>query len=595
MRFIKPVKPIFMITVSGLVLAVVFGAVMLGRVNNVFQNGDNVMNVTLQDFAPGTQVSYRITSDTVILSQEQVQIDGKGSLSLPIDKEMIASVSEASTIKYELDMAGADFANEEEQSPADILRVILALNPQNGKMNVSASGLKDYAEITLKQNDIEEQKLNADWAGLFSAELGDISNQDQNNLGIKEKERINETQLAFQNSGINSDLLHNHMGMPKIDVQIVGKMYGDSDGSSLPAVRSGWSATLIRMTEQFSAVMAQQTMIIGMFFDANIQLETQRKLQELQARAHKDYHPSEQMCRIGTYVRSVAHSQSKAELEKAAINRYLIEEYMGVEDTAAAGGSTVYEEAKVKDYEDNYCDGADNGAAVGAICDVATSSTKAETLERRNKDIDYTRAVESKLTLDLNYTDGTVGDEESDVLALARYLYFSTAFAVPEVSTIKDNIIAHYDSRSYAAKMSVAHNSFVNIIGMKAAAPAILDEDAGWVYMKSMLRNEFSLSDDDILDMMGERPSYYAQMEVLTKKIYQNPNFYVNLYDKPANVKRIGASLDAILLMNMRDRFESLLRREMLSAVLVEHSLQDRVSEINSGMFEEMQRAQIEQ
>ena len=99
--------------------------------------------------------------------------------------------------------------------------------------------------------------------------------------------------------------------------------------------------------------------------------------------------------------------------------------------------------------------------------------------------------------------------------------------------------------------------------------------------------------EEQIDEILGERPSYYAQMEVLTKKIYQSPNFYTNLYDKPANVKRIGASIDAITIMNQRDRFESLLRREMLTSVLVEEALGTHVEEVNANMYEAMQKSQI--
>lgn len=117
--------------------------------------------------------------------------------------------------------------------------------------------------------------------------------------------------------------------------------------------------------------------------------------------------------------------------------------------------------------------------------------------------------------------------------------------------------------------------------------------------MKAMLRefgiqdrNASGSTDDEIHAMLGVRPSYYAQMEVLTKKIYQTPDFYTNLYDKPVNVERIGVAMDAISIMNQRDRYESLLRREMLTAMLVEDALAPHVEDVNARIFSAMQEVQ---
>jgi hypothetical protein len=53
-----------------------------------------------------------------------------------------------------------------------------------------------------------------------------------------------------------------------------------------------------------------------------------------------------------------------------------------------------------------------------------------------------------------------------------------------------------------------------------------------------------SAADND--QYLGERPSKNAIVEVLTKKIPQNPTFYTKLYESPTNVERIGAMQDAV-------------------------------------------------
>src|SRR5690606_33409400 len=84
---------------------------------------------------------------------------------------------------------------------------------------------------------------------------------------------------------------------------------------------------------------------------------------------------------------------------------------------------------------------------------------------------------------------------------------------------------------------------------------------------------------EEIYELIGEHPSFYAQLEILTKKIYQNPDFYAGLYDKPANVARKSVALRAIELMLDRAIYESQLRREMASSVLLSATLQTQLKD----------------
>ena len=77
------------------------------------------------------------------------------------------------------------------------------------------------------------------------------------------------------------------------------------------------------MTEQLVSNMMHQMFIIGTFFDAKIQLDTQRLLQRKMAEAHKDYHPSIGMCEFTTNARSLAASKMNAQLTTQAISKQL--------------------------------------------------------------------------------------------------------------------------------------------------------------------------------------------------------------------------------------------------------------------------------
>ncbi|HBR69583.1 MAG TPA: hypothetical protein DEA55_09435, partial [Rhodospirillaceae bacterium] len=92
------------------------------------------------------------------------------------------------------------------------------------------------------------------------------------------------------------------------------------------------------MTEQLSATMAYLMLPIGAMLDAKHQLESKRILQTMQAEALKDYEPSDQMCRFGTFVRSVAQTESRAALEKGIVNEMLMERYRNVNDGISSEG-----------------------------------------------------------------------------------------------------------------------------------------------------------------------------------------------------------------------------------------------------------------
>ena len=51
------------------------------------------------------------------------------------------------------------------------------------------------------------------------------------------------------------------------------------------------------------------------------------------------------------------------------------------------------------------------------------------------------------------------------------------------------------------------------------------------------------------------------------------PEFFVDLYDKPANVARKNVALQAISLMQRRDLFKSSLRSESILSAIIELEL----------------------
>ncbi|PZO88415.1 MAG: hypothetical protein DI626_01820 [Micavibrio aeruginosavorus] len=352
---------------------------------------------------------------------------------------------------------------------------------------------------------------------------------------------------------------------------------------------------LMLFTEQMSAMAMHQVVAIGALLDAKHQLETQRLFQELTARAHKDYHPSEGVCTFGTVTRSLAASERNTELSTAAFSSRLIQRELLSADTLAGNGQMSDMASRIAQFRKLYCSKVSNGNGLSKLC-----PDESKDPSRMDYDVNYTAVMETPLTLKLDFTSEgdtdhkdnkhvqTLSADEEDVFALSANLFahrvspiMAQTFLTDKDGNVNVNGAYHYmNIRSIAAKRSVARNSFAAIAGMKSQG-----EKEVKPYLHALLKEMGVADEKELTAFLGDRPSYYAQMELMTKKIYQNPMFYTDLYDKPANIDRKAVSMQAIELMQRRDIYRSALRSEAILAVMLETALieaQDKaVNELN--------------
>jgi hypothetical protein len=356
---------------------------------------------------------------------------------------------------------------------------------------------------------------------------------------------------------------------------------------------------LMMMTEQLSAGAMQQMQIIGSFMDAQNQLETQMLFQRLAARAHKDYQPSIELCEIGTTARALAAADRRGEFNSIVMARRMQDRQLTNMNSIAADGTFSDIRSRINIFRSTFCDINDNNRDQGApqtgleiFC-----NNNSGPADRVNNDVDFTRTAYLPLTVDVRFDDGVVQNDETDILALAMNLYANNAMnpipinfitvppnygSTPLVQPRNDPTVL-LDVRAVTAKRSVAHNSFANLVAMKSASgviPAAAAARDPYPFMASILNQLGVTNDAEIEEIIGLHPSYYAQMEVLTKKMYQRPEFYTNLYGKPANVQRVSAAMRAIGLMQNMDMFESRLRSEAALSVLLELKIDEVQQEI---------------
>lgn len=338
------------------------------------------------------------------------------------------------------------------------------------------------------------------------------------------------------------------------------------------------------MGEQLAAVGTQQVAMIGMFLDATEQLETQRLLQELKARAHKDYHPSMEMCEFGTRVKSLAASERKGEVNTLVLSEQSLDRLLN--NTGLAAAETAREKrARLDQYRRTYCNVYDSGRKLDMLCPPVSNQTTLSPAQRArlNSDIDYARTLKNPFTIDMDLSNGiALTNKEEDIIALGKNLYRNEAIPIISPNSLQNyaNFVvndyqkAYLKARSAIAKNSVAENSFNALVALKSeGTPGSREFLEAYLY-------ELGVPSSETEQYIGLNPSYDAQMKLLTKTIYQNPKFYTNLYDKPANIVRKGVAMQAIGLMQKFDLYKSYLRTEASLSILLEVSVEKLQGEV---------------
>lgn len=364
-----------------------------------------------------------------------------------------------------------------------------------------------------------------------------------------------------------------------------------------------------KMAEQISANFFHQAFSIGTFFDAKHHLETQNLLQELQVETYQDYQPSEEICTFGTAVRSFAHTDAATETAALALSRRQMARHTGKKNMGGAKSPTMDKYNRWIRFTNVYCDPQDNNwlstdtsnTGLATFCNSQTtppttpSPSDIEKRHRVNIDIDFGRAVENKRVIDV-YGGSWVGaGDELDVLTLSNNLYGhniinrdvrTTRAADPQSAQRYSNM------RSIIAKRGVAENSFNNIVALRTQSSTVRGVNISNTNLfLGRILMDLGIPEDEVVEVYGIDTettnfvdpedldaSYLAMLEILTKKVFQNPNFYANLYDTPANVERKAAALDAFDIMLDRAIYKSQLRREMAMSVLLSTSVENHMS-----------------
>ncbi|QQG36445.1 MAG: hypothetical protein HYS17_01240 [Micavibrio aeruginosavorus] len=343
---------------------------------------------------------------------------------------------------------------------------------------------------------------------------------------------------------------------------------------------------MMEMAEQLTGIGEMQVFSFGAILDAKEQLETQRLIQEKTAQAQRDYHPDMGMCTIGTAAISLAASDRSGETAAVILNKRMIDRQLSLKNSPGHESMTSDVEGRIEQLRRRFCDRHSNTGNTNQICLAAASGPNI------NKDIDYAGTVGLKRTINMNLVNGAVDSDDENIMALATNLYGGTVFqrtrtpANIELDNEKSwetGIATDFlDKRAITAKRNLAQNSFNAIVGMRSAGSGASANVGNYIHA---IFNQLGVGTTaEARQMLGNNPSYYALLEAISQKIYQDPEFYTNLYDAPANVLRKNVAMQAINLMLDRDTFKSELRTEALLSLWLETELARYQSDISNDM-----------
>ncbi len=368
-------------------------------------------------------------------------------------------------------------------------------------------------------------------------------------------------------------------------------------------------AALPRIARAFQNVISMEGFLIGQAVDAQNLQTSLLAVQRSTIKTYRDTAISTQVCRFGSLSYGLAKSQdistaTQQNLATRSLHRQMLRTEMAPAKTAIAGSKSTFgtnadKMARLDQFKTAFCDVNDNYNALKELACGGILDYKV------NRDLDYTRTIDEPLTLLTNFHRPGSGPsfDDDNIMALQNNLYgheLMINMGPSDINAIKvsnsfEALKKFYTYRGVAAKRSVAANSFAAIAGLKANGSAGTPNDPNdptkqnsFIFQKEIMK-ELGLPSTDPHEHAkkylasgliaptkpyADAPSYYAQMEVLTKKQFQSPQFYDNLMDNPANNTRKQAAIKALALTQDRDIYESLRRSEMLMSALLELNVQ---------------------
>ncbi len=332
---------------------------------------------------------------------------------------------------------------------------------------------------------------------------------------------------------------------------------------------------LKKKTQQISQNDQQESNAQGAIVDATLANEQAIDVGVTQAETAIDYAAHPFIGQMATYARGLALSSERMRQSQLLRGDAGTAELLAASGTLTAKGGGAVEDWRLKNLKDIYIDPDQQG---GYLRKLVQGS------DRVNRDLDVARSLLGRQTLDINFEDTTLTDDERDFLALKENLASSTAMDTSRMRDLAANDAMLTDVPellSMTARRSIIDRTINTMAGMRARG-----SDVSAPEMQALLR-QLGYGDDapEMKDVAGQA-SYEAHMDILTRRVFQNPNMYVNLIANPVALRRILVAQNAVRNMQQFDMYATTTRSEDLTALWAWLETREQFNKAQSGLNE---------
>jgi hypothetical protein len=350
--------------------------------------------------------------------------------------------------------------------------------------------------------------------------------------------------------------------------------------------RDYFNPELQRSIAAINSFTLGQSALTGATIDGQTNIQSVQSFQSATAQSLKNNQSSEALCRFASVGKSLAADDVKRRAQQILFSEIGLARSLGTEGSPAASGAVGDMGARIAMFVSEFCDKKDHNNGLALMCagvEASQFASAGSPLNRKNADINFVESISLKPTLSIDLASNTIlAPDEQTIIAMSYNLYGHKAIA-PRFSESElqspEGRKAFLRFRSLLAGRSLTQNSFAVMVAERAQGTG-----ASKAHMSALLTEMGIINQQDIDRVLGPKPSYYAQMNLLTRSLYQNTNFYGTLMEGKTNVARQSAYMSSIDLMQDRDIYHSSLRSELLLASLIELQTRRRVEASVEGL-----------
>jgi len=296
------------------------------------------------------------------------------------------------------------------------------------------------------------------------------------------------------------------------------------------------------MTDQLSAMNADQSRELSSFTDAANQNRTSKEFEDQQIKSHREQRPDENGCITATVAGGMTRAFRTAVAYNAAAPAEKLPRSGNSVGTAAAAGPAADMKERWDTYTARYCNKDDNNGHSGCTSSGAFVG----------QDTDVTGTIFSKETIDLKNPDTkqTVDDLITNVAE--PFVKDTVPPGAVKSSPGQGAILA---GQSYKARRQTIYDSLYHIVSRRAPGSSMQD------FVKP-LRQAAGLPDS----MISNNPSHNEIMQVMMSERFRSGTYSIEQIDEPENNQREMVIQQAFQLMQLSDQLDLMDRYSLLLA-----------------------------